>query len=52
MKGMRQHSKWDKEEIAVTKVVKNILNEYKERRIYEKQSNAQKLGFQNLKMSG
>ena len=34
--GDEQHSKWDKEEIAVTKVVKNILNEYREKKVYEK----------------
>ena len=34
--GNEQHSKWDKEEIAVTKVVKNILNEYREKKVYEK----------------
>ena len=31
-----KHSKWDKEEIAVTKVVKNILEEYRKNKIYEK----------------
>ena len=36
--GNEQHSKWDKEEIAVTKVVKNILNEYRERFLKEKTS--------------
>lgn len=34
--GDEQHSKWDKEEIAVTKVVKNILDEYRKNKIYEK----------------
>ena len=34
--GDEQHSKWDKEEIAVTKVVKNILDEYRKKKIYEK----------------
>lgn len=34
--GDEQHSKWDKEEIAVTKVVKNILNEYGEEQLYAK----------------
>lgn len=34
--GDEQHSKWDKEEIVVTKVVKNILNEYREKKVYEK----------------
>ena len=34
--GDEQQSKWDKEEIAVTKVVKNILNEYREKKVYEK----------------
>lgn len=34
--GDEQHSKWDKEEIAVTKVVKNILEEYRKNKIYEK----------------
>lgn len=34
--GDEQHSKWDKEEIAVTKVVKNLLDEYRKNKIYEK----------------
>lgn len=34
--GDEQHSKWDKEEIAVTKVVKNILDEYRKNKLYEK----------------
>lgn len=34
--GDEQQSKWDKEEIAVTKVVKNILDEYRKNKIYEK----------------
>ena len=34
--GDEQHSKWDKEEIAVTKVVKNILDEYRKNKIYGK----------------
>ena len=34
--GDEQNSKWDKEEIAVTKVVKNILDEYRKKKIYEK----------------
>ena len=34
--GDEQHSKWDKGEIAVTKVVKNILDEYRKNKIYEK----------------
>ena len=31
-----KRSKWDREEIAVTKVVKNILDEYRKNKIYEK----------------
>lgn len=34
--GDEKRSKWDQEEIAVTKVVKNILNEYREKKVYEK----------------
>lgn len=34
--GDEERSKWDKEEIAVTKVVKNILDEYRKNKIYEK----------------
>ena len=34
--GDDQTSKWDKEEIAVTKVVKNLLDEYRKNKIYEK----------------
>lgn len=34
--GDEQNSKWDKEEIAVTKVVKNILDEYRKNKLYEK----------------
>ena len=34
--GDEQHSKWDKEEIAVTKVVKKLLNEYKREQLYAK----------------
>lgn len=34
--GDEQHCKWDKEEIAVTKVVKNILDEYRKNKLYEK----------------
>ena len=51
--GDEQHSKWDKEEIAVTKVVKNILNEYREKKVYEKNTvMLHKLGFKILKLSG
>lgn len=34
--GDEKRSKWDREEIAVTKVVKNILDEYRKNKIYEK----------------
>ncbi len=34
--GDEQHSKWDKEEIAVTKVVKKLLNEYRKEQLYAK----------------
>ena len=34
--GDEKRIKWDQEEIAVTKVVKNILNEYREKKVYEK----------------
>ena len=34
--GDEQHSKWDKEEIAVTKVVKKFLNEYRKEQLYAK----------------
>ena len=34
--GDEQTSKWDKDEIAVTKVVKNILDEYRKNKIYGK----------------
>ena len=34
--GDEERSKWDKEEIALTKVVKNILNEYRKKKVYEK----------------
>lgn len=34
--GDEKRSKWDKEEIALTKVVKNILNEYRKKKVYEK----------------
>lgn len=34
--GDEKRSKWDQEEIAVTKVVKNILNKYRENKVYEK----------------
>lgn len=34
--GDEQHSKWDKEEIAVTKVVKKLLNDYREEQLYAK----------------
>ncbi|WP_336315060.1 ATP-binding protein [Streptococcus oralis] len=34
--GDEQTSKWDKDEIAVTKVVKNILDEYRKNKLYEK----------------
>ena len=34
--GDEKRNKWDREEIAVTKVVKNILDEYRKNKIYEK----------------
>ena len=34
--GDEQHSKWDKEEIAVTKVVNKLLNEYRKEKLYAK----------------
>lgn len=34
--GDEERSKWDREEIAVTKVVKNILDEYRKNKIYGK----------------
>lgn len=34
--GDEERSKWDKEEIAVTKVVKKILNEYRKEQLYAK----------------
>ena len=34
--GDEQTSKWDKDEIAITKVVKNILDEYRKNKIYGK----------------
>lgn len=34
--GDEQHSKWDKKEIAVTKVVKKLLNEYRKEQLYAK----------------
>ena len=34
--GDEKRSKWDREEIAVTKVVKNILDEYRKNKLYEK----------------
>lgn len=34
--GDEQQSKWDKEEIAVTKVVKKLLNEYRKEQLYAK----------------
>ena len=34
--GDEQTSKWDKDEIAVTKVVKDILDEYRKNKLYEK----------------
>ena len=34
--GDEQTSKWDKDEIAVTKVVKNILDEYRKNKVYGK----------------
>ena len=34
--GDEQHSKWDKEEIAVTKVVNKLLNEYRKEQLYAK----------------
>jgi hypothetical protein len=34
--GDEQNNKWDKEEIAVTKVIKNIIDQYRKNKIYEK----------------
>lgn len=34
--GDEERSKWDKEEIAVTKVVKKLLNEYRKEQLYAK----------------
>lgn len=34
--GDEKRRKWDKKDIAVTKVVKNILNEYRAKKVYEK----------------
>ena len=34
--GDEQNNKWDKEEIAVTRVIKNIIDEYRKNKIYEK----------------
>jgi len=33
--GDEQNNKWDKEEIAVTKVIKNIIDQYRKNKIYE-----------------
>ena len=34
--GDEERSKWDREEIAVTKVVKKLLNEYRKEQLYAK----------------